>query len=167
MPRMGKWALALTVLLVWFSVLCGCGQESVSSETVPQETQLTTIDGEEMAMSEETDNNALTEISTKCGTIYVPQKYAEEMETSIENGENDCKVTFSAKNGDQAYTLFSLAIGTEDGENVGSLSDENGTQREVYVTVPELEGIDTLPQDEQDRLYAMQEAVNTVIENLK
>ena len=38
---------------------------------------------------------------------------------------------------------------------------------DVYVTVYDLGDISELAQDKQDQLYAMQEAVNVVVENLK
>ena len=48
----------------------------------------------------------------------------------------------------------------------GKLTDEAGSSHQVFILVAELEGIDRYPQDVQDTLYAMQEAVNVVFEHL-
>ena len=49
----------------------------------------------------------------------------------------------------------------------GTLTDKRGTSRDVYVTVYDFGDISELAQDKQDQLYALQEVVNVVVENLK
>ena len=64
--------------------------------------------------------------------------------------------------------MFYINIGIEDGEVAGKITgSDDGTQSDVYVSVPELGDISYLEEDTQDHLYAMQESVNVVVENLK
>ena len=76
-------------------------------------------------------------------------------------------VKFITEQDGKTYTLFALSIGEEVGQLAGTLTDKRGTSRDVYVTVYDLGDISELALDKQDQLYAMQEAVNVVVENLK
>ena len=63
--------------------------------------------------------------------------------------------------------MFQVVVGDSDEVEVGTLTDESGTQRKVYMKVTELEEEDALTDTEQNRLYAMQEDLNYVIDHLK
>ena len=76
-------------------------------------------------------------------------------------------VKFITEQDGKTYTLFDLSIGEEVGQLAGTLTDKRGTSRDVYITVYDLGDISKLAQDKQDQLYAMQEAVNVIVENLK
>ena len=80
--------------------------------------------------------------------------------------DNDT-VKFSTEQDGKTYILFSLSIGEEAGQLAGTLTDKRGTSRDVYVTVYDFGDISELAQDKQDQLYALQEVVNVVVENLK
>ena len=88
------------------------------------------------------------------------------MKTEVKDGKNGSLVIFSTILDDRSYDLFHISIGDENGQYVGQLTGNDDIQRNVFVTMPELENISTMPQETQDLLYAMQEAVNVIIENL-
>lgn len=113
------------------------------------------------------DLDKLSEISTDYGTLYVPQRFKKLLQIEISGGKNGGTVKFSAQQDGKTYELFDVSIGNEVGQLVGALTDKNGTSRNVYVTVYDLGDISKLENDKQDQLYALQEAVNTVAENLK
>ena len=98
---------------------------------------------------------------TSC--CHIPQKYEQLLKAEVDSDT----VKFITEQDGKTYTLFSLSIGEEVGQLAGTLTDKRGTSRDVYVTVYDLGDISELAQDKQDQLYAMQEAVNVVIENLK
>ena len=62
---------------------------------------------------------------------------------------------------------FKVLIGDDSSEVVGSLTDDTGTQRNVYLHVEELPADSGLEETEQTRFYAMQEDLNYLIDNLK
>ena len=113
------------------------------------------------------DLNKLSEISTDYGTLYVPQRFKKLLQTEVSSGKNGGTVKFSVQQDGKTYKLFDVSIGDEVGQLVGTLTDNNGTSRNVYVTVYDLGDISKLENDKQDQLYALQEAVNAVAENLK
>ena len=63
--------------------------------------------------------------------------------------------------------LYTSLIGDDSSEVVGSLTDDTGTQRNVYLHVDELPADSGLEETEQTRFYAMQEDLNYLIDNLK
>ena len=74
---------------------------------------------------------------------------------------------FAAAVNGQEYNLFKVMICDAEGDSVGTVTDDAGQTRNVFVDVPELPDLSDLNEDEQNQLYAMQEAVNALIENLQ
>ena len=58
-------------------------------------------------------------------------------------------------------------IGGEGANSVGTLTDSAGTSRNVSINVDEIVQDPDLTEGEQNRLYAMQEDLNYLIDNLK
>ena len=109
----------------------------------------------------------LSEIKTGLGTLYIPKKYEKLMQTTINDGDNSCTIDFFSVLDGKQYDLFEISIGEEKGQYVGTITGKKGDSHNVFVEVYDLGDISGLPQDKSDQLYAMQEAVNTVVENLK
>ena len=65
------------------------------------------------------------------------------------------------------YPLFKVTIGEEDGSKIGELTDSAGTKRDVYLQLEEIQKDPNLNDSEQNRLYAMQEDLNYVIDHLE
>lgn len=83
-----------------------------------------------------------------------------------EQNGNTIAVTFETKSGEETYELFKVLIGDDSSEVVGSLTDDTGTQRNVYLHVEELPADSGLEETEQTRFYAMQEDLNYLIDHL-
>lgn len=149
----------LLVICSIVGLLAGCGKKTMES---PADS---VVKASESAPPEEEteDLSKLSEINTDFGTLYIPQKYEQLLKTEVDNDT----VKFSTEQDGKTYILFSLSIGEEAGQLAGTLTDKRGTSRDVYVTVYDFGDISELAQDKQDQLYALQEVVNVVVENLK
>lgn len=106
-------------------------------------------------------------IGTAYGDLYYPAQWEEFLQVDqTEDGES-VQVAFSGKVDETLYPLFTIIIGSGDGVSAGTLTDKDGTQHEVYVQIREVTGNAALSQIELNRLYAMQEDLNYLIDNLK
>ena len=160
LSRICRYSTLLLILCLLLSVFTGCSKGK-SEDPAPTET-------DSMQTEEMEEQSGLAEIETKYGSLFIPQKFADTMDAKITaNREDACKVVFSATKEKKSYDLFKICIGEESGQLVGTLTDENGIEHNVYASVFDLGSMENLSTDEQDQLYAMQEAVNVVAENLK
>ena len=62
--------------------------------------------------------------------------------------------------------MFQVTIGDSEDALVGELTDSSGTKRNVYMSVVEIEPSEELSEEEQQRVYAMQEDLNYLIDHL-
>ena len=146
-------------------LLAGCGNDKVQEEqndnvfadTIPEE-----------------DDNVFADtipedvvVHTDYGDLHYPDRWQEYVTIRQEQNGNTIAVTFETKSGEETYELFKVLIGDDSGEVVGSLTDDTGTQRNVYLHVEELPADSGLEETEQTRFYAMQEDLNYLIDNLK
>ena len=159
LSRIRKWSVMLLVICSIVSLFAGCGKKTPESTADPAVNQSESMPPEE----EFEDTTTLSEINTGFGTLYIPQKYEQLLKAEVDSDT----IKFITEQDGKTYTLFDLRIGKEFGQLAGTLTDKRGTSRDVYVTVYDLGDISELAQDKQDQLYAMQEAVNVVVENLK
>ena len=151
-------------------MLAGCGTEDVPptpTETVPQteSTQATENAGE--GVFTEPVNPDEVQISTEFGNLYFREQWIEFMHTEQMKNDTSIVVTFEADINGVLYPLFSITIGGTEGAAVGQLTDEAGTKRNVYVHVEEIAESGSLTEGELNRMYAMQEEINYIIERLK
>ena len=157
-------------MLMVTAMFAGCSSDV--EETVPPE-------AEQIQVTEAVETTAATEavqptvpencvvIGTSYGNLQYQDQWAEFMQVSqMMDGEN-LDVTFSAQVNDIQYPLFELTIGTLDGQPAGQLTDAGGVQRNVYIRMMEIAESSALTDSEMNRIYAMQEDINYVIENLK
>ena len=101
------------------------------------------------------------------GDLHYPDRWQEYVTIRQEQNGNTIAVTFETKSGEETYELFKVLIGDDSSEVVGCLTDDTGTQRNVYLHVEELPADSGLEETEQTRFYAMQEDLNYLIDNLK
>lgn len=106
-------------------------------------------------------------IQTEYGDLYYPEQWEEYLKTEQTMDNDSLKVSFSAHLGDKNYPMFQVTIGDSEDTEVGELTDSSGTKRTVHMKVTELEGLEELSETDQHQLYAMQEELNYVIDNLE
>ena len=129
--------------------------------------------GNDKVQEEQNDNvsaNTIPEdvvVHTDYGDLHYPDRWQEYVTIRQEQNGNTIAVTFETKSGEETYELFKVLIGDDSSEVVGSLTDDTGTQRNVYLHVEELPADSGLEETEQTRFYAMQEDLNYLIDNLK
>lgn len=105
-------------------------------------------------------------VSTIYGDLYYQDQWMDFMVVEQTPGADALTVMFQAKLNEQTFDLFVLTIGEHTGSPVGQITDASGVKREVYVQLCDLGDISHLSAGEQNRLYAMQEEINFVIENM-
>ena len=133
------------------------GDTAAPVETTPGEQDLQTPDAH------------VEDIVTKTpyGELYFPGQWAEYTQIDQVSGSGFVEVIYSAQFNVRNIPLFSIIIGEGEGVQAGTITAEDGTQRNVYVKFEELEEDESLGKIEQNRLYAMQEDLNYLLDNLK
>ena len=106
-------------------------------------------------------------VETAYGDLFFPKQWEEFLQVDQTDGDNTVEVTFSAKIQENVIPLFSVLVGGDTGDVAGVLTADDGTQRNVYVKIAEIPENDALSQIEQQRIYAMQEDLKYLIDNLK
>jgi hypothetical protein len=69
--------------------------------------------------------------------------------------------------GEKKIDMFEIQIGSGEGDPVGKITDSEGVQRDVYLRFIEMEDLEGLTEGETNRVYAMQESLNFVIDTLR
>ncbi len=139
-----RWILLLLSLLLLFAAGCSGGKQ---------------------AQSPGLEERPAFSVETSCGALSFPEEWKEFVSVSETAKAYGTSLSFTAENGEDVVTLFTLNIGGGEGEEVGTLRGSDGTERSVHMVIDELmlEGAD---EDTANRLFAMQEDVNYIIEHL-
>ena len=157
-----KRIITLLLSLALCLSLAACGGQTADPPTGPNDGQTGNT-----ADDQTPEVDPLKPIETTCGTLYFPTAWSELLVTEESQSDDIDAVEFGAKVGENTYPLFKVMICDAEGDAVGVLTDQNGTARNVFVEVYDLGDLSTLEKETQDQIYAMQESVNTIIENLK
>ena len=163
-------------LILLLSVFTGCGKSEEKKTQAPEEKPaMETVMQTEAAMK--TEAVAETEedvqipyaiaVNTPYGRIYYQEQWAEFMKVEQFSEADVLHVRFAAEINGADYPLFTLVVGAAEEDAVAQLTDADGVQRNVQVHMEEIGDNAGLSVEEQNRLCAMQEEINFVIENLK
>lgn len=108
-------------------------------------------------------------IETKYGYLYYPDRWNEYVTTTQEETSDAVTVCFEATVNGEKYPLFNIEVAEDSGstEASGTITDTAGKVHDVFAHMLELEDTDALSEDELNRIYAMKESLNDLIENLK
>lgn len=123
--------------------------------------------GKQPASARETPPAGLMTISTRYGDLCFSDQWGEDLHVEQSSSGSTEIVAFAADIDGQTYSLFQVMIvgdaeDCDDSDAVGVLTDRQGVRREVFIRM------DPLPEGEQpDRLYAMRDGVNELIDHLK
>lgn len=173
-----KKSVLLCIFCVFLLVLTGCTrvddpstnpatQEQIGTTTeIIQSTQATQQEETVSVTEEPIDPNCVI-VNTHLGNLQYQDQWTEFMQTEQHREGDNLVVSFSAKIGDTDFALFDIIIGELEEEPVGQITDRKGVVRDVYLELKEIVGTDILTENEKNRLYAMQEDINYIIENLK
>lgn len=120
---------------------------------------------EEDAQEDQSEDEDMV-IHTDYGDLYYPEQWSAYLKTEQNMEDDSLQVSFSAHLEDQDFLMFQVTIGDSEDTEVGELTDSSGTKRKVYMSVVEIEPGADLSEEEQQRLYAMQEDLNYLIDHL-
>lgn len=171
---MKKYLAAFMACLVAAAMFAGCQKEDVpplDTEAAQQETA-GVAENDSMVILEETEATeqvytGTIEVSTKFGKLYYQDQWEDYMRVELTEEDTHATAAFVAEIEGVKYSLFQLVIGQSDGEPVSQITDDQGEKHDVFVYMEEIIGIDSLTEGEQNRLFAMQEEINYIIESLK
>lgn len=142
-------------MLLMALLLCGCGSKA-----------------NENTQNENSDNIEISEdivVETKNGDIKYSDQWEEFARTEVTEENEISEVVFSAEINGNSYKLFEVVINGDEskGEYVGDVTDKDGQTHKVYIKMESIEQDDNLSDEEMNRLYAMQEDINYIIDNLE
>ena len=147
-----KWITLLALLCCLFA-LAACSKKSAPTPTPSQ------ADAAEPAAA------TTFAIETEFGALQYPAEFQSQLKTDTQRDGEKLTVGFSTDVAEQNYPLFTVTISPDEGDSVGTIKDADGTVRNVFVELPEL-NVEGLSEADQDTLYAMQEGVNDLIDAL-
>ena len=154
-------ALALAVALGGCQLFGGGAEKDAPSPDRPVVSDLS----QEGAVPTDPSEDSMV-IETEFGDLYYPAQWSEYVVTSQEASGDSLSVEFAARIGEGEYPMFKVTIGDSEDTEVGELTDDSGTARPVHMSVYELEEAPELSEEEQQRVVAMQEDLNYVIDHL-
>lgn len=159
-----KKILKIVIMAILCIALVGCSKDSDSADDSKSNKEKNVSEDKSEGVEEKEE---LINIETAYGTLSYPAEWEDALATTEAEENNIVSVTFSTNVDEQDYPLFKVMICDEEGDSVGTLKDDDGTIRNVFVEIYEFGDISGLSEDVQNQLYAMQEGVNVMIENLK
>ena len=153
--------LICTGLLIGALAITGCAS-GISGQTGKGNEAQTDVE-QEPAQEAAQD----MEIETKYGTLHYSDQWREFIKIQQSEQDDVVSVEFTAMIHDKEYPLFVVNIGGGEGSEVGKLTDSENKERTVYISASEIKEEADLNADEQNRLYAMQEDINYVVDHLQ
>lgn len=108
-------------------------------------------------------------VETKNGNLTYSDQWEEFINTEVTEEKDSSEVAFSTEINGKTYKLFEVFINSDEskGEYAGDIHDKDGETKKVYIQMESIEPDDDLSESEMNRLYAMQEDVNYIIDNLE
>ena len=184
---------SILCLILVLGVMVGCGKHNTVEQDVQssvkdaqtEEIEVIPAEEEETGVPMKSESEVLQEeiadipveqeeidpyvvfVDTPYGRLFYQEQWAEFMKTEQIKEGDILLVRFCAEIDGVDYPLFSLSIGGGEGEPAAALTDSDGIQRDVYVIIEEIVEQEGFSEEEQNRLYAMQEEINYVMQNIK
>ncbi len=156
--------MLLAAMLVLGLAACGKKTETGTDTKTDAGNEEAKSTGEE-ALAIPAPDEAWEVIPTPYGDLRYPANLYEDLKREEGTEDGIYSMKFSTDQDGKSYDLFSLYIGGEVGEAtyLGALKGKDGSESEVYVLPYELEDLSKLDAEQQDKIYAMQEALNEVL----
>lgn len=167
---MRKYA-AVCVLCLILAMMWGCASEddpvtTTEPTAVQTESIQPPVTTEPAKPTEPAVKNAVP-VKTPYGTLYYQDQWQECMVVEQIKEADSVTLVFEAEIDDIRYPLFKLMISSDLEQCVATMSGENGQQYGIQVIPDEIGDYETLTAEQKNRLYAMQEEINFILENLK
>lgn len=160
-------AIVLLVALVLFvGVTLGKNQankgNAKENQIVQEEIQQEEVQDEQVIEKPVEEAEETFEVETNYCKLFYPCKWEEDMRIET----SDSKVEFCGEiDGKENIHLFDVVFGEKVGFELGTLKT-NGGNVSISIVSYELQFDDTWNEEEKNRMYAMQEDVNVIIQEL-
>lgn len=169
---MTKKILLLLMIALLLSSLLGCGTNEpvapASSEPEKDTQERHTVSTEETVDPELCDPNRDWEpIDTKYGRLRYPDQFFDYLQTDQTDTDDGVSVIFRASINSRQIDLFEILIDSERADSFGKITGPDGVVREVHLRLFPIEDFEGLSEGETNRVYAMQESLNFVLDHLK
>lgn len=106
-------------------------------------------------------------IATPIGELYYSKVWAEYTEVKCNSDENNFTAVIQATIGNHKADIWAIHLCDDaDGMLIGSVPDSNGNQKKVFLELYEVDMDNEWNQSEIDTVYAMQEGINLIIEQV-
>lgn len=154
----------ITLLMALSFVSC-----SADSNRQPAEETASAKAGQsasDVTLDETETETQMTEYQSSVGVIAYPAAYEDEFIIEEQQEAGEQLILFSTQIDGEAYPLFNLVISDDASDSEWTVTDKDGATHAVSVVMSELE-TDGLTQQQQDKLFSMQECVNEVLSNLQ
>lgn len=165
----GRYAGVLPALALAASLaLAGCGATQAPSATASS-AQESGAGQEQADTGQQELESGKVAVSTPYGDLFYSDEWDGVIDTSQEQLDDGVRVTFTTDVDGTTYDLYTVTIGgtDDDGLLAGHLTGPDGKLREVHIAVGDHSNLDALDGASQDRIYAMTDGVNVLIDNLE
>lgn len=106
-------------------------------------------------------------ISTPIGELYYSKMWEEYTEVKYNSDERNFTATIQANIGNHKSDILAIHLCDEaDGMIIGTVPDSDGNQTKVFLELYEIDTSNDWSQTEIDTVYAMQEGINQIIEQI-
>lgn len=106
-------------------------------------------------------------ISTPIGELYYSKVWEEYTEVKYNSDERNFTATIQANIGNHKSDILAIHLCDEaDGMIIGTVPDSEGNQIKVFLELYEIDTSNDWSQAEIDTVYAMQEGINQIIEQI-
>lgn len=156
---MKKRNIALLALLALVLLLVACGNQGESSGEA--------MDTTTIAQHNRPEGTDYIVVETLYGELYYQAQWDELLLVEQKKEDDILRVNFTAMIRKEKYLLFSLSIGEKVEANIGYIVDAQGRRRGVSAEVYSISENNTLSDSEANRLYAMQEEINFIMQYLQ
>lgn len=149
--------------------LWGCGNSTDTDKKAEhvQKDHISAGTQEQKTSCEDPDEDeSLMNIETKYGTLYYPAKFKDNVITDETEENGIFSVNFSTEIDGKQYVLFKVMICDEEGDTVGTVCDKKGNIHNIFIDINDVGDISDLDEESQNQIFAMQEGVNVLEDNL-
>ena len=105
-------------------------------------------------------------VETRYGELRYQEQWRDLIQVDVTDQDDVTNVVFKTLLNNTVVRLFQVTIGGDEDGAIGMLTGADGVSRNVYIVPFEQMDTSGLSEDEQNRLHAMFEEINYIVENL-
>lgn len=146
-------------------------EESSDSESPDADENETVVDEAETEFEKDMPEGVIpdgVEITTPIGDLHYPETWKDYAEVSYSSDDTGFNAVIKADIGDHRVDILAIHIGDDtEGVVIGSAPDSEGNQVKVSLELYDIDTDTGWSQSEIDTVYAMQEGINQLVEQIE